>query len=294
MLVAKNDLVKTAMLFCGISGKYINGDTSDYEKLLSFLSAVPKMAGHKAVFDTDRLLSSFFDSEISVLSGVSLYGTQGFCDILWRGFNSVSVGETPPKELYSANGSSFTEPDIELLPIPDITLGVLSGNSPSLSSLAKKGTEPTSVISSVLKKNIKTVMLSLRNFCFDRNSRKKEIEAHIANSANGAVLSEKEENQLITALVTRLCKAVKASGITLFLDVISGDIPELTRLYDHLQLEKSVPKTVIISDKALRFRDFIEKFEYPSSENIPAIVIASDDAKSDKTWFPSGFIYRTE
>ena len=109
---------------------------------------------------------------------------------------------------------------------------------------------------------------------------------------NGSPISKKACDELVTALIIELCKKASEKGATVFIDAVSADVPELFALFDHLKLEKSVPKTVIISEKAVLFREFIEKFEYPTDKNTPAIVIASNDTEADRAWFPYGFIMK--
>lgn len=134
----------------------------------------------------------------------------------------------------------------------------------------------------------RAVRISLGDYSFDRNSRKREIDCIAKNLADGKPITAGERNQLLTAVMICLSAAAKRHGMRLITETDS--ISALSDLYAYLGMNGIIPESVIVTRYSDELAGFIGEFGFSTGDGKPGIAAALHDPSAAAEAIPLGCV----
>lgn len=263
---------------------------ADYDRFRNFLSAVPFMEGHRSVTAASAILDTVCGmklnddpDEIWEECGLALSRSRidrpGLASLL--GFRDIFARMRP--------GEAVPEQDnirIRIHPVYD--LGRVDGGLFASGSLDAFSEYTDGALAELCVRGGRAVRISLGDYSFDRNSRKREIDCIAKNLADGKPVTAGERNQLLTAVMICLSAAAKKHGMRLITETDS--ISALSDLYAYLGMNGIIPESVIVTRYSDELAGFIGEFGFSTGDGKPGIAAALHDPSAAAEAIPLGCV----
>ena len=268
---------------------------SDYDRFRKFLSAVPLMDGHCSVTAAAEILDTVCGMKLtddpdeiweecgltlsrSRIDRPGLAAMLGFCDLFVR----VKPGETIPVQ---------DNLRIRLHPVYDI--GEASGKLFTSGAVGAFAEYTDSMLTELRGKGGEAVRITLKNYSFDRNSKKREVDIIAQAFCDGKAISRQERDQLLTSVMITLSGMAIKHGMRLIIE--TDCISALYDLYSYLKLNDSIPESVIVTQYSGLLAGFIGEFGFSAASGKPGIAAALHDPLSAAEEVPLGcLLVRTD
>lgn len=263
---------------------------ADYDRFRKFLSAVPFMEGHRSVTAASVILDTVCGmkltddpDEIWEECGLALSRSRvdrpGLASLL--GFRDIFARVCP--------GEAVPEQDnirIRIHPVYD--LGRVDGCLFASGSVDVFSEYTDRDLADLHGKGGRAVRITLGNYSFDRNSRKREVDCIAKSLADGNAVTAGERNQLLTAVMISLAAAAKKHGMRLVIE--TDNITALYELYDYLGMNGIIPESVIVTRYSDELAGFIGKFGFSTDSGKPGIAAALHDPLAAAEAIPLGCV----
>lgn len=308
MLVVHSENAQKAMRLCGIGEETVSGAASDYEKFRALTETLPLMPGHRVTTVVCEIMKKVFGIPDFLFCGTG----SSRCENIWRHCNNIIDKESiTPLSLAELLGvetmflrylpfdvlPAFEKSSVNLYPVFD--LGEICSETVLCRLAAKSKDSRTfgdfvSVLSEklneFLSKGCKAVRITLSDYHYERNSRKKEIDSILLKIQSGTSLTKNELYQFSTALSIEAASLIRKKNLCLILQTKQSAPSELVKLYDYLNQNLIVPETLLISSRPESFSDFIDRFAFRTEKGLPGIIPAVQDPVKASLRFPLGFL----
>lgn len=308
MLVVHSENAQKAMRLCGIGEETVSGAASDYEKFRALIETLPLMPGHRVTTVVCEIMKKVFGIPDFLSYGIG----SSRCENIWRHCNNIIDEESiTPLSLAELLGvetmflrylpfdvlPAFEKSSVNLYPVFD--LGEICSEAVLCRLAAKSKDSRTfgdfvSILSEklneFLSKGCKAVRITLSDYHYERNSRKKEIDGILLKIQSGTSLTKNDLYQFSTALSIEAASLIRKKNLCLILQTKQSAPSELVKLYDYLKQNLIVPETLLISSRPESFSDFIDLFAFRTEKGLPGIIPAVQDPVKASLRFPLGFL----